>query len=159
MWHLLTHTAGLTYGFHYAHPGRRPVPGRRLRVGHPARPGPGRLLRPVGRLPLLFEPGTEFNYSVATDVLGRLVEVISGQSLDEFFRTRIFEPLGMTDTASGPRAGGAGERLAAAYMAQPRGPARSRRCRSTEAPPATRRRCGPAGAGWWGRPGTTTASP
>ena len=49
-------------------------------------------------MPLLFEPGTEWNYSVATDVLGRLVEVVSGQSLDDFLPERIFEPLGMTDT-------------------------------------------------------------
>jgi CubicO group peptidase (beta-lactamase class C family) len=49
--------------------------------------------------PLLFQPGTEWNYSVATDVLGRVVEVASGQRLDEFFATRIFRPLGMTDTA------------------------------------------------------------
>jgi CubicO group peptidase (beta-lactamase class C family) len=47
----------------------------------------------------LFQPGAEWNYSVATDVLGRVVEVASGQSLDEFFRSRIFEPLGMSDTA------------------------------------------------------------
>jgi CubicO group peptidase (beta-lactamase class C family) len=49
--------------------------------------------------PLLFQPGTEWNYSVATDVLGRVVEVASGQRLDEFFTDRIFRPLGMTDTA------------------------------------------------------------
>jgi CubicO group peptidase (beta-lactamase class C family) len=50
-------------------------------------------------LPLLFQPGTEWNYSVATDVLGRVVEVVSGQRLDEFFAARILGPLGMTDTA------------------------------------------------------------
>src|SRR5205085_2027740 len=49
--------------------------------------------------PLVCEPGTEWNYGVSTDVLGRVVEVVSGQSLDDFMRTRIFEPLGMTDTA------------------------------------------------------------
>jgi CubicO group peptidase (beta-lactamase class C family) len=49
--------------------------------------------------PLLFQPGAEWNYSVASDVLGRVVEVASGQSLDEFFRSRIFEPLGMSETA------------------------------------------------------------
>jgi CubicO group peptidase (beta-lactamase class C family) len=48
--------------------------------------------------PLLFEPGSHFNYSVATDVLGRLVEIWSGQPLDEFFTERILEPLGMVDT-------------------------------------------------------------
>jgi len=49
-------------------------------------------------MPLAFQPGTEWNYGVSTDVLGRLVEVVSGMPLDEFFRTRIFEPLGMTET-------------------------------------------------------------
>ena len=59
--------------------------------------------------PLLFQPGTEWNYSVATDVLGRVVEVASGQRLDEFMSGRIFGPLGMTDTGvlgrRGDRAG------------------------------------------------------
>jgi CubicO group peptidase (beta-lactamase class C family) len=49
-------------------------------------------------LPLLFQPGTEWNYSVATDVVGRVVEVASGESLDEFFAKRIFAPLGMRST-------------------------------------------------------------
>jgi CubicO group peptidase (beta-lactamase class C family) len=51
-----------------------------------------------GGLPLLFQPGAEWNYSVATDVLGRLVEVISGQSLPDFFAEHILGPLGMVDT-------------------------------------------------------------
>jgi CubicO group peptidase (beta-lactamase class C family) len=50
-------------------------------------------------IPLLFQPGSEWNYSVASDVLGRVVEVASGQPLDRFFAERIFAPLGMTDTA------------------------------------------------------------
>jgi len=49
-------------------------------------------------LPLLFNPGEKWEYSLGVDVLGRLVEVVSGKPLDEFFRTRIFEPLGMKDT-------------------------------------------------------------
>jgi CubicO group peptidase (beta-lactamase class C family) len=49
-------------------------------------------------IPLLFQPGTEWNYSVATDVLGRVIEVVSGQRLDEFLAARILRPLGMTDT-------------------------------------------------------------
>lgn len=55
-------------------------------------------MRTLAALPLRFEPGERFNYSVSIDVLGRLVEVLSGQSLETFFRTRIFEPLRMTDT-------------------------------------------------------------
>ena len=46
----------------------------------------------------MFQPGTEWNYGVSTDVLGRIVEVVSGQSLDVFLRERILDPLGMNDT-------------------------------------------------------------
>lgn len=52
----------------------------------------------LAKLPLLFSPGERWEYSLSDDVLGRLVEVVSGMSLEEFFRTRIFEPLGMKDT-------------------------------------------------------------
>ncbi len=54
--------------------------------------------RNIAALPLLFNPGDRFEYSLSVDVLGRLIEVWSGKPLDEFFRTRIFEPLGMKDT-------------------------------------------------------------
>src|SRR4029078_7726072 len=53
----------------------------------------------LARIPLVFAPGTAWNYSVAIDVLGYLVEKLSGQSFGEFLRTRLFEPLGMSDTA------------------------------------------------------------
>lgn len=53
----------------------------------------------LGRVPLAFEPGTDWTYGVSTDVLGRVVEVVSGQSLDEFFQQRIFQPLDMKDTS------------------------------------------------------------
>jgi len=52
----------------------------------------------LATLPLMYQPGTVWDYSRATDVLGRLVEVVSGQPLRDFFQTRIFEPLGMVDT-------------------------------------------------------------
>ena len=98
IWHLLTHTAGMTYGFHYSHP----VDARYRAHGFDFGMPPGMDLATVcdtwATLPLVFEPGSSWNYSVATDVLGRIVEVVSGLGLDEFFRTRIFEPLGMTDT-------------------------------------------------------------
>ncbi len=132
VWHLLTHTAGLTYGFHNAHPVDALYRTAGFEWGSPAGLDLEGCCDVWAGLPLLFDPGTEFNYSVATDVLGRLVEVVSGQSLDEFFRTRIFEPLHMTDTsfwaADGPTAGGptadgpASQRLAAAYLANPEGP-------------------------------------
>ncbi len=52
----------------------------------------------LGDVPLPFEPGTDWVYGISIDVLGRVVEIVSGQSLDEFFSQRIFEPLGMYDT-------------------------------------------------------------
>lgn len=58
----------------------------------------GDSVKQLAALPLLFNPGDRWEYSLGVDVLGRLVEVISGKPLDEFFRTRIFEPLGMRDT-------------------------------------------------------------
>jgi CubicO group peptidase (beta-lactamase class C family) len=98
LWHLLTHTAGLTYGFHHAHP----VDEMYRAKGHEFSPPRGQDLAAAcdvwASLPLLFQPGTEWNYGVNTDVLGRVVEVVSGQTLAEFFRDRIFTPLGMHDT-------------------------------------------------------------
>lgn len=57
------------------------------------------LVAKLGRLPLMFEPGTTWEYSMSTDVLGRVVEVVSGRGLAEFFAERICRPLGLTDTA------------------------------------------------------------
>jgi len=68
--------------------------------------------------PLLFNPGERFEYSLGVDVLGYLVEVVSGKTLDEFFRTRIFEPLGMKDTYFYPPEEKL-SRLAAAYTYYP----------------------------------------
>jgi CubicO group peptidase (beta-lactamase class C family) len=99
IWHLLTHTAGLTYGFHRVHP----VDALYRAAGFEWSTPPGVDLARACDLwagfPLLFQPGTEWNYSVATDVLGHVIQVASGQRLDEFFAERIFGPLGMTDTA------------------------------------------------------------
>lgn len=120
VWHLLTHTAGLTYGFHYAHPVDAMYRAAGFEWGSPAGTDLAGCCDLWAAQPLLFEPGAEWNYSVATDVLGRLVEVISGQSLDQFFRTRIFEPLAMADTGFWVDEGRA-ERLAAAYVANPAG--------------------------------------
>jgi CubicO group peptidase (beta-lactamase class C family) len=98
IWHLLTHTAGLTYGFHRVHP----VDAMYRAAGFEWSAPPGMDLAQAcdtwAGMPLLFQPGTEWNYSVATDVLGRVIEVVSGQPLDEFFAARILRPLGMTGT-------------------------------------------------------------
>jgi CubicO group peptidase (beta-lactamase class C family) len=98
IWHLLTHTAGLTYGFHHAHPVDAMYRSAGFEWGQPPGMDLAQCCAVWAQLPLVFQPGTEWNYSVATDVLGRLVEVVSGQPLDEFFAERIFTPLGMTDT-------------------------------------------------------------
>ncbi|HEY0359657.1 MAG TPA: serine hydrolase domain-containing protein [Mycobacteriales bacterium] len=120
IWHLLTHTAGLTYGFHRSHP----VDARYRAAGYEFATPPGADLARVcddwAAQPLLFQPGAEWNYSVATDVLGRVVEAASGRSLDEFLAERILGPLGMTDTSfavGGPDA----DRLARLYVATPAG--------------------------------------
>jgi CubicO group peptidase (beta-lactamase class C family) len=116
IWHLLTHTSGLTYGFHYAHPVDAIYRENGFEWGF--RPG----LDLAGccevwaSMPLLFQPGAEWNYSVSTDVLGRVVEVASGMSLDAFFEERIFAPLGMTDTAFWARDA---DRLPPLYMPDP----------------------------------------
>jgi CubicO group peptidase (beta-lactamase class C family) len=114
IWHLLTHTSGLTYGFHRSHP----VDAMYRAAGFDLADRPQTTLEQSCDLwagfPLLFEPGSEWNYSVSTDVLGRVVEVASGQRLDEFFAQRILGPLGMTDTAFYARPGDL-PRLAALY--------------------------------------------
>jgi CubicO group peptidase (beta-lactamase class C family) len=93
---LLTHTSGLSYGIF--------DPGTVLFKGY----NDARVLNPLtalsdlidklADLPLSYHPGTAWEYSVTTDVLGRVVEVVSGQPLDVFLKLRIFDPLGMSDT-------------------------------------------------------------
>jgi CubicO group peptidase (beta-lactamase class C family) len=95
---LATHTSGLTYGFLY----RTPVDAeyRRLKLGDFQTPGGlDAMIEQLAKLPLEFSPGDYWNYSVSIDVLGYLVQKLSGQTFGEFLRTRIFEPLGMKDTA------------------------------------------------------------
>ena len=118
MWHLFTHTAGLTYGFMYQHPVDELYRKAGMEWGFPRDLDLAGLCSLLARQPLLFQPGAEWNYSVSLDVLGRVVEVISGQRLGDFMRDRIFTPLGMSDTAfwcSADRA----ERMSALYMAAP----------------------------------------
>ena len=98
MWHLLTHTAGLTYGFHHAHPVDAMYRSRGFEWGWPQDADLQQCCDAWASFPLLFQPGSEWNYSVATDVLGRVVEVVSGQPLDVFLRREILDPLGMHET-------------------------------------------------------------
>lgn len=95
--HLMTHTSGLSLmtnprllGDAYS----KEMLGLALDYG-----GLDKMVRRIAELPLEWEPGTRWLYSAGSDVIGRIVEVVSGMTLETYFRTRIFEPLGMTDTA------------------------------------------------------------
>ena len=99
IWHLLTHTAGLTYGFQQQDPVDEMYRAAGFEWGYPDGFDLDDCCRVWASLPLLFQPGTEWNYSVATDVLGRVVEVVSGRSLDRFFEDEILGPLGMHETS------------------------------------------------------------
>jgi CubicO group peptidase (beta-lactamase class C family) len=94
---LLRHTSGLTYEFQQATPVDAAY--REAGIDLIARDFTlDELVRRLAALPLEFSPGTAWNYSVSTDVLGLVIERISGMSLDRFFQERIFAPLGMVDT-------------------------------------------------------------
>ncbi len=108
--HLLTHTAGLGYNIvqkgpisaAYAEQGLIPGQVSRLPI-----PGLGSAVAVTGldvfadrlaKMPLVLQPGSKWSYSVALDLMGRVIEVASGMAFDEFLRTQIFEPTGMTST-------------------------------------------------------------
>ncbi|HEY2672897.1 MAG TPA: serine hydrolase domain-containing protein, partial [Rugosimonospora sp.] len=118
IWHLLTHTSGLTYGFMQT----SVVDALYRRSGFDLPPPDGLDLAALcdgwAGLPLLFQPGSAWGYSVATDVLGRVIEVVTGQSLDAVIDQRILRPLGMTDTRWWVEPAEAG-RLAALYAPRP----------------------------------------
>lgn len=96
--HLLTHTAGLTYGFMDDTPVSKLYQAEGLDLNPQDNGLAGRVER-MAAMPLIAHPGDRWAYSVSFDVLGRLVEVLSGQSFDTFLSERIFVPLGMADTA------------------------------------------------------------
>ena len=114
---LLRHTSGMTYGWN-ADLGpmyeKANVASGLLEYDGTI----GDSVKRLAGLPLLFNPGDRFEYSLSVDVLGRLVEVVSGKPLDEFLRERIFEPLGMNDTYFFVPDNKLG-RLAAAYTYSP----------------------------------------
>jgi CubicO group peptidase (beta-lactamase class C family) len=97
MQQLLTHTTGFSYGFDADDPvdqlyvEEEPLEARDL----------DEFIERLSKMPLKFQPGSQFHYSVAVDVTGAVIERISGQSFDVFLRERLFEPLGMTDTFFG----------------------------------------------------------
>ncbi|MHB1447268.1 MAG: serine hydrolase domain-containing protein [Acidimicrobiales bacterium] len=118
VWHLMSHTSGLTAGFL-----RTSVVDALYRdAGYELGTPPGVTLEACvedwARLPLLFQPGSAWGYGVSTDVLGRLIEIWTGQPLDVAIAERVTGPLGMSDSvwyADASRA----ERLAALYLPDP----------------------------------------
>jgi CubicO group peptidase (beta-lactamase class C family) len=117
---VLTHTAGLTYGALLETVGisgrRHPVEQAYVNLG--VRNDPGEdldaFVAKLGRAPLRYPPGSRWMYSLATDVVGALVERLSGRRLDRFLHDEIFDPLKMVDTAFQVRTGDI-ERFAACY--------------------------------------------
>ncbi|MDP4757401.1 MAG: beta-lactamase family protein [Sphingorhabdus sp.] len=93
---LLRHTAGFTYSFQEQ--GNIDAAYRKTDVESWTKNTSQSVIDTLAQIPLEFDPGTQWNYSVATDILGILVERISGLSLPEYFQTHIFTPLGMTDS-------------------------------------------------------------
>lgn len=94
---LLAHKAGFTYGIF----GKTPVDIAYLKSGLMMNKQLGleEFVQRLAAIPLLYQPDTKWHYSVATDVLGRVIEVVSGRTLADFFEAEIFQPLGMTDTS------------------------------------------------------------
>ncbi|MEM9466447.1 MAG: serine hydrolase domain-containing protein [Actinomycetota bacterium] len=109
---LLTHTSGLTYDFMIDTPVGALY--REARIMNDTSRSLEACIDAVAELPLAFQPGTKWHYSVGIDVAARLVEVLSGQPLGTFLQERIFDPLGMTDTGFGV-ADDATDRVAAMY--------------------------------------------
>jgi CubicO group peptidase (beta-lactamase class C family) len=111
---LLRHTSGLTYGFQL----RTNVDAayRAAKIGEIEKAGTlPDMIAALAKIPLEFSPGEAWNYSVSTDVVGWLVEVVSGQKFEDFLADRLFTPLGMADTGFHVR-DGHGHRLASCYQ-------------------------------------------
>lgn len=112
---LLRHTGGLTYGFQQ----RTNVDAayRAAKIGEIEKDEAdlNHFIATLAKLPLEFSPGEKWNYSVSTDVLGYLVQKISGERFEDFLKRRIFDPLGMVDTGFHVR-DGEGHRLASCYQ-------------------------------------------
>ena len=93
---LLRHTSGITYGFFGFSPVKRAYVEAGVAKGDFTNE---EFADRIARLPLAYQPGTTWDYSHSTDILGRVVEVVSGMSLYQFEKQRIFDPLGMNDTS------------------------------------------------------------
>lgn len=120
VWHLLTHTSGLTYGFHHAHPVDEMYRLRGFEYSVPPGVDLATACDLVAELPLLFQPGSEWNYGVSTDVLGYVVEVASGKPFATFLDDHVLGPLGMDETGWSVAEADL-DRLAALYVRGPDG--------------------------------------
>ncbi len=118
IWHLLSHTAGLTYGFMRTHPVDELYRQAGFELGSPKDVDLASACEQWAALPLLFQPGMRWAYSVATDVVGRLIEVLTGMPLDRALAELVLDPLGMDDTRWSVDEADA-ERLAALYIPNP----------------------------------------
>ena len=115
VFHLLTHTSGLTYGGDPWHPVDKLFGEAAAKHGFFRRDTDlADMIDGFAALPLSFQPGTDWQYSVATDVLGYLVQAVADMPLADFLKERIFAPLGMVDTDFYVPSGKA-DRLAAIY--------------------------------------------
>jgi len=94
---LLTHTSGLTYAFMQATPVDAIYRAQKLELPGSQEPL-GEVIGRLAKVPLIAQPGTQWNYSVSSDVLGHLVAVISGRPFDQFLREHVIRPLEMADT-------------------------------------------------------------
>ncbi len=96
--HLLSQMSGLTYGFHYAHPTDEIYRQKGYDFGFAPGADLAQAVHDWCSSPLVFQPGSGWNYSVSVDVLGHLIEIWSGQSFESFLQERVLGPLGMVDT-------------------------------------------------------------
>lgn len=95
--HLLNHTSGISYGSG-PHDRIYRDAGLKLGVSRPRATTTGEMVKKLAGLPLLHEPGEKFTYGYSHDVIGYLIELLSGESMDVFYREHLFKPLGMNDT-------------------------------------------------------------
>ena len=120
LWHLMTHTSGLSYGLFHAPHGPYHRAGVSDGLDQPGLTMEENLRR-LASVPLLFKPGTAWSYSLSTDVLGAVLAAVSGMALPMLFKNLITDPLGMTDTSFAARDL---KRLATAYGDGPELPIR-----------------------------------
>lgn len=118
IWHLFTHTSGLTYGFLQHHPVDALYRQAGFEWGVPPELDLAGVCDHLAELPLLFQPGREWNYGMSTDVLGMVVEAAAGVPLAQFVQEHVLDPLGMNETAWSV-ADEQADRLAALYIPTP----------------------------------------